>query len=260
MRRFIILGLVAVIALVVADGLALRRDNAEAYHNNQIQVGDIDDNGYINFTGDVIALARIAFGLQPPPAPYVIPTPPTIVGNRAFHSAYLAAPPQLINTDDGSVVATFAVGDALGGNPLSCDGAYAMITSPVVGGVLTTARIISTRDGSTVASDPANYNSPYALFTCPLKGIGAQFSTGAPVANRAIVRGLDDSNVAQLRIFDLTTGQMLYAKATPYSPVMSCNQSTIVVTTPPGLTEDVVRLSDGAVVATISNTSPVMTC
>jgi len=75
MNKLLLICLAIAVGAAALLGLRVRGsgDDAEAYHNNQIQVGDIDDNGYINFTGDVIALARIAFGLQPAPPPYVIP-------------------------------------------------------------------------------------------------------------------------------------------------------------------------------------------
>ena len=63
------------------------------------------------------------------------PTPPTIVGNRAFTTDYngTTIPMRLINTDDGTVVQTFPIGVAEG-TGRSCDGKYALITTPGVGG------------------------------------------------------------------------------------------------------------------------------
>jgi len=78
MRRFIILGLVGVFILtVLAGGFGLRsRHSAHAQPTGHIDIipGDVDGNGHINFTGDVITLAKMTFGLLPLPAPIVLPT------------------------------------------------------------------------------------------------------------------------------------------------------------------------------------------
>ena len=94
---------VAVCGALIAAGAAFlfaRGRDAEATHNNQIQVGDVNDDGVINFPGDVITLAKMAYGLAPTPAPIVI----------APFSTYWATGERPLCT---------------GGNPVECLGAEA---------------------------------------------------------------------------------------------------------------------------------------
>ena len=69
-RRIIILALGVLAAGVIAGGLVIRaKHNAEAIHNNVIQPGDINDDGVINFPGDVIQTAKVAQHIIPAPTP-----------------------------------------------------------------------------------------------------------------------------------------------------------------------------------------------
>jgi hypothetical protein len=194
--------------------------------------------------------------------PTPTPAPPTIVGNRAYTAA--ADGLHLINTDDGSVVSTFPIGVGMQGGTsagTSCDGAYAFIYTPPSVGNGDTYSIVRTSDGSTVAGDPALYYGASVQYPCPLRGLGAQFNGGGPVADRAIVVLPDANNGHHIRMFNLTNGQTLYANdSTDGTVVISCSQNTVAVSNLTHDHVDIVRFGDGGVVATIPLSSFVQTC
>lgn len=262
--RHAIIAAVVCMAVVLIGTLVFRVRIASGISPWTPYQADINQDSRVNTT-DMLIVAQNFGKTVVPPIILPTPTPPTIVGNRAFgrHSGG-GLPLELFNTDDGSVVRTFLVGDypapvggAANGPVASCDGTYSMITTLVAGGV--GFHIIKTQDGSTIVEDLSDYYKLGVEFTCPLKGLGAKFNTAGPIANRAIVAGALNGGVSQLRIFDLTTGQTLYSSDAS-GGVMNCAQTTISIKNLAGDALTLVRLSDGGVAGTIPETGFQATC
>ena len=173
---------------------------------------DVNKDGHVNST-DMLNVAKNCR------KPVVMPVAALrrrrwLGTGRSAVTTTTTIPMRIINTSDGSVVATLPIGEAQGTGS-SCDGRYALINIPGIGGGgPTIGSIIRLVDGSTVVTEPAVMYPPSAIFTCPLKGWGARFDTGGPVADRAVVRGCDASSVGHLRLFDLTGGQLLHSSDT----------------------------------------------
>lgn len=208
---------------------------------------DINKDGAVN-SGDQLGLAK-NYGL-PVPTATPQPTTPVIVRDRQFVTRIGAEPDMccaLIDTDDGSIVATFNSS----GEKQSCDGRYSYIHERDAVGQSRVA-FIDMETGSVVVSStpfPSGYNVE-AWFSCPL-------IPGSP-PDRAVltVRNVYTSPpLKDLTIWNLTSGEALAHIDIDDSPVaLNCGLDVVmftdVVTTNPDPLI-VRRLSDGLEVGRI---------
>ncbi len=200
--------------------------------------------------------------VTPSPTPTRAPTPPSIIGNRAFVGSGPGTPASgtLIDTSNGSTVGTYPGTQAVLGT--SCDGALAVVEI-VTGGL--TEEVVNTSTGAVLATTPfmgpqANNIAP--RFPCPLKAL----SGGNPPPNRAVLLWDGTSTAGsgfQVQIYDLTSGRPIYTglenNINGSSVTLNCANDALMFTAVPGHAT-VVSLADGHVIYSGPNAPPVPTC
>jgi len=164
------------------------------------------------------------------------------VGNRALvRTANGVNTTRLINTDDGSIVASYANASPLHDSfpqamSVSCDGRYGALRRWGIDDTNTVV-IVDMATGAVLASDTTSLNSPWlgASFPCPLKGAGRAFNSGDPVSDGAVtwIQNTGTSTMSVV-IWNLTSGQRVVsdtalATGGEWIPavVLNCAQDTV---------------------------------
>jgi len=177
---------------------------------------------------------------------------PDIVGNRALVEGQ---PFRLIDTSDGSVIATYpSVSKTVG---LSCDGKLAALW----GGEYGKLRFVETGSGSvlTASTDLWNQSNLTVLFPCPLARGFAAFNSGGPVSDRAVGWGWWES-ANRVAIWNLDTGEEIFTDTYNTSPRLNCANDTLMYSNSAATAVILVSLLDGSVIGSVPGTYFTPTC
>lgn len=182
---------------------------------------DVNEDGFVS-VADIHAVVQ-AFG-------QTVPTPPVIVGNRAFGCL---TPPDdlcLIDTSDGRVIASYPgfIYGMPGGS--SCTSDVVLLWRPL-GTTSTEIKFVETVTGDVLAAftHAENSGNPVrVLIPCALKAhMGVSLQGGAPATGRAAIAMSSDSGPPVVYIVNLEAGSILSSYAAWAEASLNCANDTL---------------------------------